>query len=191
MSSKRKAPRPVRPQDHPAWLGKRAAAPLGAIRWTPLEMACSCVIDLGWGGPGTADPGSFMRFCVRVLPSNCLWHGADTGIPASIPGDQVVQLANGPGGNDFIYYRRARGADIRLGQRLTREITRVMDLAAMDGPAGLVSIAPHYARWLRSKGEDPAAAILDGRLTDLILNRGAVDTLTGINAHLAARDKES
>jgi hypothetical protein len=182
---KRTRPRPgQRPAGPAGYLGSRPEPVPEGITWTPLESACGCVIDWGWGGDGTANPLSFIMFVVRAFTANCPWHGAESGQPVQVPRSGVIRFQNGPAGQQYIYVRRAAGTDITLGQRLTRELRQALTADDDELTAG----APYYAAWLREEGEDAAEAIRQQRLTDLILNRGHADTVTGMNdfeEHLA------
>lgn len=150
------------------------------VAWTPLEHRCGCVVEWGWEGT-TSNPLAFMSFCAVAVESACPWHGAESGRPISSPRWQVLDMHNPQDGTSF-YARMAEADDVQLGREITRQLRSLLTLVDRhDRQAIIAQMPPVLVAGYSRKGYDPVHAWVQGRMTDLLLNRGA-DT----QGHLAA-----
>ena len=138
------------------------------IAWTPIEQLCQCVIEWGWHDE-TCDPMTFMQFVAKMPLYPCGWHGAETGRPVQVSrsGTLVYTDAGKP---PFFYIRRALPEREVLGQRISRELKRVLAMSDQDMAAVVEGMHPSYRAFLGEEGYDPRDAWMESKLTDLILN---------------------
>jgi len=72
--------------------------------------------------------------------------------------------------------RRAKDADVILGQRISQELRQISDKAVSGSRQDfLPEIPPDYLAFLRREGYEPVSAWIEHRLVNLILNRRTGD----------------
>jgi TPR repeat protein len=143
----------------------------GGIQWTPLEHTCGCVTDWGWRSD-SADPRMFISWCTRMIETDCPSHDRTLDVARVRRGPELVAFRDHTTGATF-YTRQASGQDIALGRRLGQELRHITrQLVRKDPDVILADIPVAYRHWLQDNGYDPAAAWIDQRFSDIVLNRG-------------------
>lgn len=140
------------------------------ISWTPLKQACGCVVDWGWSGQ-TADPLTFMKWCQQRPSRPCPWHDTSGFGPSGdeLP-DRMMVEPHGTG--QMLYVRKASESHLELGAELTARLEALLRKRE-KGDSALLDDAPAgYRSWLIAETPDPAQALFDQSLMDILLNQG-------------------
>lgn len=112
-----------------------------------------------------------MEWCLAMLRSPCLWHGAEVGSHLAPEGVTVKMRLDT---HRFLYARQVTDPARReLGIDLSRQVRELSRKLNEDDKSGiLVDIPAKYQRLMRARGYDPVETWLETKLTDLLLNQG-------------------